>query len=162
MTVQALVDLARSLEKEAQRKLVLSQRPKLFDEPMSKDLQASYVQQAADRENESQAIRRFLVRNVTRDLICLVGIRVVTLTVGNNNPEIVASWVTGLEKPTLEQEQILWDTWNVCEVLHPIMPKESLTSWMLGMNPDLDDEAPAVLLKSEPDRVLQVAKAFLE
>lgn len=63
MSVDALKSLATSLETDAARKRERASRPTLFDEPMPRSLHDSYVQQAVDRENEAQAIRRFVARH---------------------------------------------------------------------------------------------------
>jgi hypothetical protein len=34
-------------------------------------------------------------------------------------------------------------------------------AWFMGMNPELDDQAPARVLRREPERVLQAARQFL-
>ena len=38
---------------------------------------------------------------------------------------------------------------------------ETVRAWFVGMNPDLDDRAPALVLGEDPVGVLQAARAFL-
>jgi hypothetical protein len=38
---------------------------------------------------------------------------------------------------------------------------ETVRAWFVGMNPDLDDQAPALLLGDDPHAVLLAARSFL-
>ena len=40
-------------------------------------------------------------------------------------------------------------------------PPKPIQAWFIGMNPDLDDQAPALLLHEDPHAVLGAARNFL-
>lgn len=171
VTVKSLLELASNLEKEAQIKRRLADRPTLFDDPMPKNLQASYIQQAVDRENEVQAIRSFLARNTEPDtapiryIVCMLseemGRRLLAHITGVRDTMTIEMWEDGSGTPSNQYEKIVRDAAKVYKVLRPTLSTDSFTSWLVGMNPDLDDQAPAQLLKTKPELVLQAAYAFI-
>jgi hypothetical protein len=50
---------------------------------------------------------------------------------------------------------------HVVELLRSQKDDETIRSWFRGMNPDLDDGSPALVIRDQPEGVNQAARAFL-
>jgi hypothetical protein len=55
----------------------------------------------------------------------------------------------------------LQNTLQVIELLRSQEEDNTIRSWFRGMNPDLGDRPPALVIRSEPEHVVQAARAFL-
>jgi hypothetical protein len=58
-------------------------------------------------------------------------------------------------------EQRLRHAFQIVQLLLERESAETVRAWLVGMNPELEDRAPVLLLAEEPTRVLQAARAFL-
>ena len=67
----------------------------------------------------------------------------------------------GERRPHPEAEPRLRGACPVIELLTQVEDAATVRAWFRGMNPDLGDTAPALLIGQEPLRVLQAARAFL-
>jgi hypothetical protein len=50
---------------------------------------------------------------------------------------------------------------QVVELLRTRQDDAAIRSWFRNMQPDLGNRSPALLIRSEPEQVMQAAKAFL-
>ena len=50
---------------------------------------------------------------------------------------------------------------HVVELLRSQEDDETIRSWFRGMNPDLGDRSPALVVRDKPEDVIQAARAFL-
>lgn len=92
----------------------------------------------------------------------LFGQKLVALMVGSGDPKAVGRWAKGEREPHADTEAKLRHAYHVAELLLTKQRDATVRSWMVNMNPLLDDRAPALVIAENPDRVLQVARAFLE
>jgi hypothetical protein len=91
----------------------------------------------------------------------LFGQKVTAAMVGVEHPDSVGSWARGEGAPDGDIERRLRDAFRIATLLAQAETRDTLQAWFLGMNPALDDQAPAELIASDPVRVLQAARAFL-
>ena len=60
-----------------------------------------------------------------------------------------------------QTQQHLRDAYQVTKLLCEVAPPAVVQNWLLGMNPYLNDEAPALHIADQPKEVLRAAKAFV-
>jgi hypothetical protein len=81
---------------------------------------------------------------------------------GISNPRTVATWATGANSPRPATEERLRLAY---QVVHLIQGDESLhvvRAWFIGLNPQLDDEAPAAAIRDGRFKeVMTAARAFI-
>ena len=92
----------------------------------------------------------------------LLGERLTAVIAGVNNARAVGQWARGERTPHPGTERRLRAALQVAQLLLAVESPESVRSWFVGMNPDLDDQAPALALGDDPTRVLQAARTFLQ
>jgi len=91
----------------------------------------------------------------------VLGQRLTAVMAGVSDAKAVGQWAKGSRTPHPEAERRLRDAYQVTQLLMQREAAETVRAWFRGMNPHLDDEAPALTLATEPARVLQAARAFL-
>jgi len=104
---------------------------------------------------------RLEVPPLVRSLQDVLGQRLVAVIAGVNDAKAVGKWARGERSPHPEAERRLRDAFHVAQLLLQNESAETVRAWFLGMNPDLDDQAPALALAEHPNEVLQAARAFL-
>ena len=91
----------------------------------------------------------------------VLGRDVVAIITGKT-PRQVSRWVSGAAKPPLQEQRLLRDTFQVVELLAQVDPDEVVRAWFIGMNPQLEDAAPAELIAEGRARdVMAAARAFV-
>lgn len=70
-------------------------------------------------------------------------------------------WARGEETPSPEAERHLRDAFQVTELLLRRESSDAIRAWFMGTNPELDDEAPAVMIREDPAGVLLAAHYFI-
>lgn len=74
----------------------------------------------------------------------------------------VSRWVSGEAKPPLAEQRLLRDTFQVVELLAEVDTDEVVRAWFIGMNPQLEDAAPAEVIADGRVRdVMAAARAFV-
>jgi hypothetical protein len=101
------------------------------------------------------------IAEVASRLQDLFGQKLVAIMVNSGDPKAVGRWAKGEREPQSDNEAQLRRIYQVVELLLSKESSTAIRSWMVGMNPLLDDKAPALVIAEHPDRVMQVAKAFL-
>jgi len=91
----------------------------------------------------------------------LFGPRLTAFMVGVGDPSEVDRWARGETRPDPGVERRLADAFDVAHRLRRVESAQAVRAWFVGMNPDLDDRAPADVIASEPDLVLNAATIFL-
>lgn len=100
------------------------------------------------------------VPELTRELEMVLGPRLIAVIVDLPNTAIVHSWSTGRSEPSPDVVKRLRQTAEITATLLAAENEETVRSWFLGMNPALDDQAPALALATDPARVLLAARHF--
>jgi hypothetical protein len=73
----------------------------------------------------------------------------------------VGKWERAERTPHPDAERRLRHAYQIVQLLLERESAETVRAWFVGMNPDLDDQAPVLALAEDPVRVLQAARAFL-
>ena len=114
----------------------------------------------ADVESHTRAIRS-LLPDVARDLEAILGQRLTAVVAGVSDAKAVAKWARGERSPRPDAEQRLRDAYQIASLLLRSESSATVRAWFSGMNPELDDRAPAMVVRDDPGRVLQAARTFL-
>jgi hypothetical protein len=118
----------------------------------------------APSENEQLAhalATRLATPAVAEYLQGVLGQRLTAVIAGVSDAKAVGQWAKGGRTPHPEAERRLRDAYQVTQLLMQREAADTVRAWFRGMNPHLDDEAPAIVIATEPSRVLQAARAFL-
>lgn len=107
----------------------------------------------ASLELASKAIVARLQEVLGRDVVAIIT---------GKTPRQVSRWVAGEAKPPTEEQRILRDTFQIVELLAEVDPDEVVRAWFIGMNPQLEDAAPAeVIAQGRARDVMAAARAFV-
>jgi hypothetical protein len=115
---------------------------------------------ALDRIAHEQTIRT-TVPEMAAHLQTLFGRRLTAAILGIADPKAVGRYAAGEQTPLSEIERHLRATYQITVLLGQVESAQAIRAWFLGMNPLLDDRAPAAMIRTEPERVMQAARAFL-
>lgn len=103
------------------------------------------------------------IAKVALQLLEILGARLAAMVVGLSDPKALSSYIKEGQKPQGETERRLRLAHQiVVRLMKGGVPRESVQSWFVGMNPELNDEAPAKVILDDPKRVLDAARAFVE
>jgi hypothetical protein len=108
-----------------------------------------------------EAMARATSAEMARFLQELAGQRMTALMVGIKNPKTVGLWARGPREPQGKTLQHLRDAYHIAYLLRECVPPQVVQNWLMGMNPDLDDDAPALHIADRPQDVLRAARAFV-
>jgi hypothetical protein len=108
----------------------------------------------------SETPARRSVQEITVYLQDTLGPRLTALSVGATDAQDVAKWASGETQSDEDIEQKLRHAYSIVRLLRPLESSESIPAWFLGMNPELDDQAPAQVLSIDPELVTQAAQNF--
>ena len=88
--------------------------------------------------------------------------RQVLAVIAERELRTVARWLAGEASPTSDVERRLRDTYQVYSLLTTVEGDYTIRAWFVGMNPQLDDVAPAEALAADRSRdVMAAARAFV-
>jgi hypothetical protein len=105
--------------------------------------------------------RRAGVAQMAATLQSLLGQKVTAAIVGVDDPTNVGGWARGEPLVETDVERRLRNTFRIAALLMQADTPDTVRAWFLGMNPLLEDRAPAELIADDPLRVLQAARAFM-
>lgn len=91
----------------------------------------------------------------------LFGRRLTAAIIGVTKADLVGELARGRRQPAAAEARRIRETFRVVTLLEEGESPESIRLWFTGMNPALDDRAPAVVLANDPEAVLSAARAFL-
>jgi hypothetical protein len=114
----------------------------------------------ADLDGHTAAMRSSLP-DVARKLESVLGQRLTAVIAGVSDAKAVGKWARGERAPRPDAEQRLRDAYYVTTLLLQAEAPSTVRTWFTGMNPELDDRAPALVLGEDSARVLQAARTFL-
>jgi hypothetical protein len=110
------------------------------------------------RDCSSQELAQFLGERLGEDVTAYLS--------GIENPEIVRAWALGQEQPSPEEMSRLRVAYEATRCLSDVYGDVTIRSWFFGMNPWLEDCAPAYVLRhlngETRDLVLSAAQEFAE
>lgn len=119
----------------------------------------------ATRDASAEAHRQ-TVRSSTEDVAQfleeVLGGKLVAFIAGVSDPRTVTRWAKGERNPRPEHERRLRHAAQVFRLLNTDESPHTVRAWFVGLNPQLDDESPAVAIREDRFRETTVAaKAFL-
>jgi hypothetical protein len=101
------------------------------------------------------------IAGVVRALLDVLGEALVAVTASVDDAGLVRQWARGEATPPAEIAQRLRDSLDVVNLLLEREAPATVRAWWMGMNPDLGEEAPALVLHTRPDHVRIAALAHL-
>ena len=104
---------------------------------------------------------RLSVPTIVGSLPDVLGQRLVAVVAGVSDAKAVGKWARGQRSPHPEAEHRLRNAYQVVQLLLAQESADTVRARFIGMNPDLDDHAPALVLRDDPVQVLQAARSFL-
>lgn len=118
------------------------------------------TERAIASDPHAEAMREPVGR-VAAGLQEIVGQRLAAVIAGVGNAKAVGLWARGERAPHPDAERRLRDAYHVSLMLLSRESPESVRAWFRGMNPHLDDEAPALAIADRPKEVVRAARTFL-
>jgi hypothetical protein len=91
----------------------------------------------------------------------VLGQRLTAVVAGVSDAKAVGKWARGGRVPHPRTALRLRHAYQVVQLLIEVESAGTIRAWFVGMNPELEDEAPAIVLGKDPARVLQAARTFL-
>ncbi len=91
----------------------------------------------------------------------VLGQRLTAVVAGVSDAKAVGKWAKGKRMPHPGTALRLRHAYQIVQLLIEVESAATIRAWFVGMNPELEDEAPAVALGKDPARVLQAARTFL-
>ncbi len=103
----------------------------------------------------------FEIAEVAKYLQDALGQKLVAYMAGVNDPKRVGRWAQGLQTPRADAERRLRAAFQIFHLLLASDGDHVVRAWFIGMNPELDDDAPAdAIREGRLKEVLTAAKAF--
>lgn len=114
---------------------------------------------------EKQA-HRAAVAMGTADVVAFLqdvfGQKLVAYMAGRTDPGQVSGWANGTHRPRREAEDRLREAYRVFHLLQSQESPHTVRAWFVGLNPQLDDESPATVIRAGRFKdVVIAARAFL-
>jgi hypothetical protein len=104
---------------------------------------------------------RASISDVVAYLQDLFGGRLTAVIARVQDANLIGQWAQGEGEPPGETERTLRAAYQVARLLRQAESEQTVQSWFMGMNPHLDDRAPALVIGQDPRSVLQAARALL-
>ena len=90
-----------------------------------------------------------------------LGPRLTAVSVGVSDAREIVRWANGESQPDADIAQRLHNVYAIVQLLLQVETPQAVRAWFLGMNPELDDSAPALKLADEPELVEQAARTLV-
>ncbi len=91
----------------------------------------------------------------------VLGHRLTALAAGVGDAKAVRQWAKGERAPRPDTETRLRHTYQIVQLLMRFESSGTVRAWFIGMNPELEDQAPVLVLAEDPVQVMRAARAFL-
>lgn len=94
----------------------------------------------------------------------LLGQKLTAVVAGIEDPKAVGRWARGERTPRGEAERRLREAFQVVTLISSAESAQTARAWLMGMNPLLEDRAPALVFGEDREggaRVMRAARAFL-
>ncbi|MFB9593492.1 MULTISPECIES: XRE family transcriptional regulator [Streptomyces] len=118
---------------------------------------------AASAERAHADSVRMGISEIARFLQENLGQRLTARIAGISDPKQVGKWASGAAEPRPEAEERLRAALQVFRLIHDAESLHTARAWMIGMNPQLEDEAPAQCIADGRRRdVMVAARAYVD
>jgi hypothetical protein len=93
----------------------------------------------------------------------LLGQQLTAVIAAVRDAALVGDWASGRRRPRPDQAARLQTAYQVANLLASVEQSDVVRAWFVGMNPELDDQAPALRIAADPtpDLILRAARTFL-
>lgn len=95
------------------------------------------------------------------DVQRVLGTPLATVTLGMRDPKAIAAWANGTRSPRPAQDAALRSLAQIVSLLQTSDAPDVIRAWFSGMNPELDDQAPALVFRTDPVAVMRAAETFI-
>jgi hypothetical protein len=120
---------------------------------------------AVDSEVSDTAVHRAStepIDSVVKFLVELLGTKLVAY-LADVDVSTINRWASASNKPKLETEVKLRNTIQIARELLQVDANYTVRAWFIGMNPQLDDEAPIDMIREGNHRaVIAAARSFIK
>jgi len=90
------------------------------------------------------------IPELTASLADMIGPKFVAYATSEKTPEVIESWITGSSTPSLQTQERLRLTYKVSKIVHDKFgTRDMVQAWLQGKNPDLNDNAAVVMIRTE-------------
>ena len=116
--------------------------------------------EAADTAHRKTA--QLSIEDIARFLQDTLGTKLTAYIVGVNDARAVSKWANGTQ-PNPQRQKLLRDTHTIFQTILQAEDEYVARAWFIGMNPHLDDEAPAdALREGRVKDVVAAARAYAD
>lgn len=98
-------------------------------------------------EQAHQRTVEFEVVDIARFLQETLGPKLVAFIAGTTDPKAVGRWARGERVPRLEAERRLRTAFQIFHLLQTEESPHTVRAWLVGINPQLDNESPAEAIR---------------
>lgn len=128
--------------------------------------QTTYLPQLLPAEQVSAEAARLPIAEIASFLRQHLGGRMTAYISGVNDPKMVTRWIAGRSTPRPQPQSRLRESYQAARLLVSMYGDETARAWFNGSNAQLDDQAPAYVLrkaKSWEDLrlIVPAARAFV-
>jgi hypothetical protein len=100
-------------------------------------------------------------QDISSELARVLGRQLLGIIV-DKGARTIQRWIAGENSPGAEEERRLRDAYQVYLTLAAAEGDHTIRAWFMGMNPQLDDEAPAdAIAAGRAKDVMSAARAFV-
>ncbi|MFD7628047.1 XRE family transcriptional regulator [Streptomyces sp. NPDC059851] len=130
---------------------------------MPSDTASSVARSVASAQRAHVTTVRMQISDIARFLQDNLGQRLTARIANISDPKQVGKWASGDTMPRPESEQRLRAALQVFQLIQDAESLYTARAWMIGMNPQLDDEAPAQCIADGRWRdVMVAARAYVD
>ena len=101
------------------------------------------------------------IADVVRYLHDLFGQQLTAVIAGVQDAHVVGQWARGEDVPREDVARTLRAAYQIARLLRQAEAEQTVRAWFMGMNPYLDDRAPALVIREDSRAVLDAARALL-
>ncbi|MGV8882054.1 MAG: hypothetical protein ACOH19_07850 [Rhodoglobus sp.] len=100
-------------------------------------------------------------QDISSELARVLGRQLLGIIV-DKGARTIQRWIAGEHSPGPEEERRLRDAFQVYRTIATVEGDHTIRAWFMGMNPQLDDDAPAdALAANRAKDVMSAARAFV-
>lgn len=100
-------------------------------------------------------------QDMSSELARVLGKQLLSVIV-DKQPRTIQRWITGENEPGSDDERKMRNAFQVYLLLASVEGDHTIRAWFMGMNPQLEDQAPAESLAADMSReVMAAARAFV-
>lgn len=122
---------------------------------------APITDEAVRIQHAYQSSVRLPLPDLVRFLVEVLGKSLVMHIAGVRDPHAVADWSSGTREPRTSAERRLRTAYRAFQIINAVDNEFAARAWFIGLNPQLDDEAPATALSEDRLKdVIVAADAF--